>query len=498
MQHQLVKYLCDCFCKDQHLYSNIDQKVFRYLIDKRVSSSKEHFDVDFKEKNPVKRLSLWRDLLKTTLLSSLRESLGEGKEVLKEAWYALSAHNTLKEFQLEQAYTLLIAHLLNIPYLSKYEPVQLENGLTPIETASHWPCMNTPLLEWHAELGTLWVLLGKLLNKPSYTRAAQKLAKWQTKGLDIHFKPHKGFLSSHHLSHFTNALLREGVLFHAIALSSSDPQMAYLAKQHFCTLLETKKDDFEDFSLDALLLLSWIDVLFKEQLTPIEPKLEEIVQDPNLALVGYRSSALNILVSFLGVNMGFGSLKNHDLEIPAFGPQLELLGEGKLFGLIGQNPLNSSHKEHFQVDTDRNEFNVKGVVGLPKVEASQDYWKTWQTPSDWMECNIFFEENALNIHLTPYRVKSKLFFVFYAIAEKCLVGGEEKILPHSLNQYQGEAAPITLIGKQSVITLDSLDQKNQLKIIPLEGHRSFWGANYLIAYHLNNKYSTFKWKISTR
>ncbi len=78
-----------------------------------------------------------------------------------------------------------------------------------------------------------------------------------------------------------------------------------------------------------------------------------------------------------------------------------------------------------------------------------------------------------------------------------MVGGEEKILPHSLNQYQGETAPITLIGKQSTLTIDSLDQKNQLKIIPLEGHRSFWGANYLIAYHLNNKYSTFKWKIST-
>jgi len=190
-------------------------------------------------------------------------------------------------------------------------------------------------------------------------------------------------------------------LFHAIALSSSDAQMAYLAKQHFCTLLETKKADFEDFSLDALLILNWVDRLFKEELTPMEPELESIVQDPNLALVGYRSSALNILLSFLGVNMGFGSLKNHDLEIPAFGPQLELLGESKLFGLIGQNPLNSSHKEHFQVDTDQNEFNVKGVVGLPKVEETQDYWKTWQTPSDWMEFNFFFEENALNIHLTP-------------------------------------------------------------------------------------------------
>ena len=115
-----------------------------------------------------------------------------------------------------------------------------------------------------------------------------------------------------------------------------------------------------------------------------------------------------------------------------------------------------------------------------------------------MEYNCFFENNVLNIQVAPYRIQSKLYFVFYVIAKKCLVGGEDKILPHSLNQYQGDADSVSFIGENGLIILDAMHPKSELQIIPLEGHRSFWGAQYLIAYHLNNKYSNFGWKISIK
>lgn len=496
MQQQLIKYLCDSFSNEHHSYSELDQNVFRYLMEKKSLDKKFSFHQEGKHVNPIEKLSLWRNLLKMTLLISFKESEGEYEDQLKKSWYDLSSQNTLKEFQIEQAYTKLIAFLLNIPYSISLDPFQLESGFTPIESGLHWPIMNTPLLEWQAELGCLWVLLGRFLNEPKYLNYAQKLATWQLNSLDQNYKPFKGFLSSHHLSHYANTLLWQGVLFHSIALANRDSKMAYLAKQQFSNLLELDQDHLSGFSPTALLILDWIDLAFKEQLTPIEPKLSSIIHDPDLALVGHRSSNLNLFVSLLGTNMGFGSLKHHDIEIPAFGPQLELLGEGKLFGFLGQNPLNPQHRDRYKVDLDQEEFNIKGVVGLPKSELDEDYLKRWHYPSNWMESNLFFEDNALNVHLTPYRMNSKLFFVFYVIAKKCLINGEEKILPNSLKQYQGEAAPVSLVGEKSVLTLDSPHQSSQLKIIPLEGHRSFWGANYLIAYHLNNKYSTFKWKIS--
>lgn len=498
MQQQLIKYLCDSSKKERHLYPELDQRVLSYLLEKKVVEVQFDFHHIEHTTNFVDRLSAWRKLFQWTLLISFREIEEDYKEKLKEFWYQLTSQNSLKSFQIEQAYTQLVAFLLDIPYTMSSTPFQLDSGFTPIESSSLWPLLTAPLLEWQAELGTLWVLLGRFLDLPNYLESAQKLANWQIKSLDENYQTFKGFLASHHYSHYANTMLWQGVFFHAVALALQNSEMAYLAKQQFSSLLSLNEEQLKGFSSAPLLILDWIELAFKEERTPVQPQLEPVIQDPDLALVGLRSKELNISISLLGANMGFGSLKSRDIEIPAFGPQMELLGESLLFGMIGQNPVGQSNKNRFQVDSDQRDFNIKGVVGLPKVHFDQDPLKTWRYPADWMETNIFFEENALNINLTPYSVHSKLFLVFYVIAKKCLINGEEKIFPHSLNQYQGEAFPVSFVGEESILILDSLNHKSQLKVIPLEGHQSFWGANYLIAYHLNNKYSTFKWKISMR
>lgn len=496
MQKQLVQHLSTYFSDSRHQLSELDQDVYRFLKERKLSRLKAPFNSNPNEIDPASRIQLWRNLLKATLLSSLKNFQSDGKIDLQNHWYALYAANSLKDFQLEQAYSALTALLLDIPYEPQKEWIQLSTGLTPIESGGHWPLMNAPLIEWHAELGILFLLLGKKTGKASYITLAQKLAYWQTKTLDYEFKPHRGFFSSHHLGHCIDSQFRQALLFHGVSLATADPQMAFLAKHHFSDLLEMDPADLEGLSSDAALTLYWLDLLYSEELTAIEPKLTSKVLDPALAIAGYRSNEISVITSMVGSNMGLGSLRFGDIEIPSFGPQLKILGEGQLFGIAGQNPLKSTDEEKYQTDFDGESFHMRGKVGLPSTQENLSYFKRWNTIQNWMDCNICYEKGALDIQITPYEIDPKLFFVFYAGAQTCLVNGKDRILPHSLSQFHGKAMPITLVGEKGSLNLSSEPSLLDLKIIPLKGHPSFWGANYLIAYHLNNKYSTFKWKIS--
>ncbi len=496
MQQELLRYFSDKFENQPFSLSEIDSRIFQYLKSNKLEAVKGLLSFQFNVKQPLQRIEQWRLLLKNVLMVSLKSIAESAQDQLKKSWFELYAHHHGKQFQLEQAYLLLTAQLLGIHHEPEAAIFQYEDGFTPLSTQIDHPFLNVPFLDWHAELGIIWGLIGHLKKDEAYVNAAIKISKWHKKNLDNDFKPFKGFLSSHHLSHYENILMVEGVLFHLASLLEKNSELAYLAKQHFGWFFQSSDYELKNISTSSFLCLRWMDILFKEQLTPIVPKLSEKITDSFLPIIGQRTSECSYLFSLLGTNVGLGSFKFHDLEIPAFGPQLQILGEERLFGFMGYNPLQKETKDSFKCDFSENYLSLEGTLGLPRAQLEVNPYELWKFSSDWLNCSFFVDQNNVTVNLRPLQVKSNCFFVFYVSAEKCLIEGEENILPHSLNQYEGILKTLNLQSESAEIILQSKNPQ-KVKVIPLEGHRSFWGANYLIAYHLNNKYSSFEWKITT-
>lgn len=490
MYQQLIELVKKPFTNALSSYDSLDQKIISFLG----QTNSKPYSFSF-ESAPSKDLfckwNLWRSLLKAILLAHFDGTLKKSQRHLKESWYDLVAFKSLDHFQLEIVYAKLTAYFLNIEEEMPLECKQQKNGLCPLFSGDHWTLLNTPFIDQHAEFATLLILIGKLLNQTEYVDQGCKAAYWHIQNTDSEFMPYRGFLTNHGKSSFNNIVLKQALLFHAASLANQDKEMAFLAKKHFSFLLNCEAHQLKDLSLETLLIWRLVDSHFKNQLTPEEPKLSQDFCDDNLPICGKRTDKINVLCSLAGHNASMGTLRFGDLQIAAFGPQIETLGDGAFFGFIdGLNKENGYESKKLN-----DGFMLKSTVGLPQINPEVSASRLWEHPFSWLETKIIYEKDSLKIQLKPLRTQENVYFVFYVMADQCLIKDEKKVLYHSLEQFQGRACNVSFLNQTKMMSLDLVKSDTSMKIIPLEGGKSFWGANYLIAYHLNKEYSIFEWKV---
>lgn len=492
IQQKLLTEICQTYSKNLGRFSLSDQAVISLLNDQFSLPFHSKFKKKKQvEKNAVKRIGLWKSFYKDCLLYYFSSSNHDQKELHKK-WFELSEDNIFKEFKLEQAYHYLTAYILKIPI--DLNLIVFDKDLKHTSFGSSWKLLETPFADWQCELAILYLIISQLTHKVEFLEAAQKLTLQQIDFLDYKGRYQRACLTSQHINSFINAQFSQAVLFHSMAKILKCPKLNSLAKLNLDIFSHLDEDQKLEISLESLLQYKLLNTKLSEFDEFEDLDLPKVVHNEGLAYLNFRKHNMSLSASLMGVNTSMGSYVKDDVQILAFGPQTAILGEGQLFGAIGSSPQ-SKHK-NFEIAIDEKSFQIKSSMGLPRIDGSKSYLDCWQFSQDWLDCSINFQGDELSIDVSPLSLGTKIYFVFYVLCEKCLINGEEKILPNTLNQYHGAISPVTLVGQNNSLTLDSKGD-NEMKVIPLEGKKSFWGANYLIAYHLNKKYSTFKWKIRT-
>ncbi|MCH9632293.1 MAG: hypothetical protein S4CHLAM6_06250 [Chlamydiae bacterium] len=488
MHGQLVEQICKLNLEVINDQTGLDQKIISYLLKKKVNP----LTLDLKitvDSDALCELDNFRALFKASLIVFFEKCTNS---TLIERWHEL-ASNRSADSQLAEAYLILTAHMLGIAYTGNFHVNQLKNGIIPLSKKNYWNLLKFPFIHLHAELATVLILIGKLTQQPKLVNQGYLAAKWHFNSLGSDFLPFKGFFSNYQFCNYPNLVSRQASFLYLAALAMEDPEMAYVAKAHFSYLLNQSDNKLKETPLDILLLMRWTDFLFPQQLTPIEPTLEAKMECKNLPLIGVRSTEMDIITTLSGCNSSMGSLRFGDIEIAAFGPQVGELGDGKFFGSIAQKPSSES----FEVYEDGRHSCIKGLVGLPLNNPEVGHLKSWQHPAGWLEVKFLYQKKQLDIHIKPIEPPDSLYFVFYIIADQCLIKGQKKFLNNSLDQFQGPASNIAFLDKSKLITIEPSAGCSDMKIIPLEGESSFWGANYLVAYPLKNNFTAFDWKVTS-
>lgn len=491
MYQQLIEYAKEPLLNSFSSLSPLDQNALLSLTSDRVNLSTLQFDFS-PNQDPLERWKLWKLLFKNILVSKLSGSFEKHQNKLRSFWKEMVSDGLIDGFQIDLLYAKLIAHILNLPFEKELEIFQTEDGICPPYSSDHFKLLNIPHIDQQSEMGILMVLLGKWIQDPKLILQAHKIAEWHTLNMDLNYVPYRGFLTNHLKSDFPNLVFCQALLFHVVSCALEDKEMAYYAKKHFSYLLETQKYLLKELSFDLLLIYNLIENLFESSLTPVERELSEVIKSKNLPIIGLRKTEVSSIFSLTGSNASMGSFRYHDLEIAALGPQLNALGEGKTFGAVGDQNLVEEYQSHATSDS----YFIKGCVGLPSLNPNFSDLQNWQHSLSWLEVDINYQKETLTIKLQPLKVPKEAYFVFYLIANQCLIKGEKKVLYHSLDQFCGKSCSVSFLSKNKILNIDPTENHADMKIIPLEGQQSFWGANYLIAYHLNPKCSTFGWKIT--
>ncbi len=153
-----------------------------------------------------------------------------------------------------------------------------------------------------------------------------------------------------------------------------------------------------------------------------------------------------------GEGMPLGALTVKDIEIVAFGPQGSSLNQPELFG-------------------------------MDRVIASRKWGRVHAQKDVWFESESDFAKGYLEVGF--YGCTSSLFFVFYIRADQVVIDSKS-YAPKSLERYKGKVHPVVLHRKKTQIQIEGIGTST-MHLIPLAGEGCFWGADFLLAFGIQEK-----------
>lgn len=453
-------------------------------------------------KDPWDHLERWRELLAINLLVTLQEVPSVYRQSLICRVREQSQCSFGDEFQLQKAFLALNNYLLGLEPVA-LQPQLLEHGAVPLDYAGHWSWGEIPHVRFHAELGVLWCLLGKVSNQPKLLEAAVKLAEWHLNTLDFQFFPFAGLFVQEVDACLYSLLNYNYLLFHAVGILAEKPEMEHAAQKQLEQLERMAQSEKVPLNSLTVLLEAWIERLKPDKVFAVKFELPSQIQDPSTALVGYRSPALNLLCTTFGGKTGLGCVHFDDIQIVNYGPQHLPLGDCEGFGIEGGA---CSYQDHLPatIKWSEHEFFMQRSARLaakpthiPSNKAA--FFRKGEYSEIWLALTQHFQGDSLQIESSFLGVQGSdlLAFTFFLKGRYCTLNdGLKQLHPQSLDRYQGRLQKVSLQGERFNLKIDALWAEGEMQLIPLAGGASFWGANFLLAYLLPVGQPFLKWQIS--
>lgn len=431
--------------------------------------------------NDVNILSNWKRFLELNLTSK-----GMHQPLLMRKINELLHHPWNTHSQYLRALIALNQALLGMPVLDIGLSL-LEGGAAAIELEEYAPWQAIPYCPYHAEFGVLISLVAFLTKNNALQKQALKLAQWQLNTLDASFHPLRGLFVKEENGSIAQILQWNYVFFRSIACLFENEQFQKPAAEQIKFL-----KNLERMTIQPVMTLL-------EALMEFNPKnrqewtLSEEVKDPSTSLVGVRFPHHHAFCTIHGAHTGLGTFKLGDIDIVNYGPQFLPLEECKGFGIEG-NYLSEHGLRKSLIEIRENGFSLKGcarMVDQPSEGAEMGLFR-----GIWMEMEQTYQAKQLEIslHLLAMQGWEQVAFSFFVKAKKCLVGGAESIHSSTLQRYEGKSESLIFEGKRESVLL-SQQSAGHMHIIPLSGKDNYWGADFLVAFMLNEQ-SHHQWKIT--
>lgn len=394
---------------------------------------------------------------------------------LKKRFGSLIQEGYPPSFQLPYAYTVLISFLLEIP-TAKIKPCVLPNGCTFLNTGQIYSTLQVPELTYNAELGALWIILGKKLHDDALLYAGLKLATWQLHTLDHQGKPH--------LSLWTRALkcnpLELAIYNELIFLAA----YKITGKTIFYQAGQLQKLTQHDPSSLSHCLLG---LLEDSSLKSPQFSSQKVIEEMTVGCIKFTTAQSSIACSLSGFNSGMFSFHKNTVSILNAAPQLFPLDNLETFGISRRCSLKERMFQDILWEKSSYHFRLKG------------WTKLFAAPL-WVETDFYFQAQKLifTFRFEENKSKKNLYMIFYCRAEKILIGGKTILRSGELKKYEGKPSSIELIGYQEeLLYLDPplLGSEFSMQIIPLAGGTHFWGSDFIVAFPIEEDKNYFQYQI---
>lgn len=449
-----------------------------------------------KNSSPWLLIEKWRETLVLLVFLRDRDLLQTFKTLLLERVRQLNDNFLWPEFQLISTFRAVCAFLLKQESTSP-PTHQLPSGAAPLEWGGHWSWGDVPHTRFHAELGILWCMYGRLTSDSAYLKLAERLAEWQLNTLDHDYAPFMGLFSQEGHAAESSLVINNFLLFSAVAGVFDRKDLAFAAVKQRERLNAMSSGQRFPIPHSAL---AFEKIFFDhgyEVISETHP-LPRTFADKQMILAGCRSAETSAVATLYGGGSGMGCLHRNDVQIVSFGPQHLPLGDCRGFGIEGQHERLSSSK--VAVSELDGTFSIEGTARLaprPKVAGSNATFQNGEHSGFWIDAKQCYNKEKFSIEMIFRGVfdLNTLAFAFFVKAQSCIVDARQIIRPRSFERYQGEVRPTRFRGKQISLEIDAGQKAGGMQVIPLGGGDNFWGADFLVAYLLDPHEAQYSWVI---
>lgn len=368
----------------------------------------------------------------------------------------------------------------------------LERGAALIDLHEYCPWLSFPYHPQHVEFGLFLGMLGLLTRRSDLQELVLQLAHWQMNVLDASAKPLPGIFVPEKEGQPFQYLCVSYLFFRSAAALCPETPFATIAEAIMESIRHKHAEEGHQLSLLHVLIERWLEQF---KISPSKAfSLSEQIYDPSTALIGYRSPSQHVLCSLHGEHTGLGMLRYGSIDIVSFGPQYLPLGECRGFGIEG-NALTDHGMRQSHMEWRPHAFSLKGCVRMVDQPASSldgakfrgiwlDVVQEFKNPDFYLKTTFLGLDGWESVALS-----------FFVKASRCLLPGGNCLFPRTLQRYEGAAQTLTFEAERSVLELRPLSFKGTMQVIPLGGGNDFWGADFLIAYVLNQDQRQYQWHI---
>lgn len=374
----------------------------------------------------------------------------------------------------------------------------LESGAALVDLYEFCPWLSLPYHPHHMEFGLFLCLLALLTKRQSLGETIGRLARWQLNTLDATGRPISGLFVREKDGKPFEQLCITYLFYRSAALLIKEPLFSAIAE-------EALKGIHEGYSIHKKINPLWpLIEKWLEQFSPLSPnslkegeklRLQENIYDPSTSLVGYRSSAQHVVCTLHGGHTGLGVLRYGDIGIVNYGPQYLPLGDCQGFGIEG-NSLSDQGMRRSIIEWRPHTFCIKGCTRLVDQPSNSPFEMglfrgIWcEVVQEFKKPHFYLKTNFLGLDGWD-----SVVFSFYVKASRCMTQSQECLLPRKLERYEGAAQTVTFDSEESALDLRPLSFKGKMEVIPLAGGDNFWGADFLVSYHLSPDQGVYQWHI---
>lgn len=436
-------------------------------------------------------IAQWKHLLALNILCDLSQSQSEAGANVRR----LSRQPWNQNSQFFRSLVALNHAFVKMP-IPEVGPHLLESGAALIDLHEYCPWLSLPYTPYHFEFGIFLSILALLTKRLDLKDVSLRLARWQFNTLDASAVPLAGLFVREKEGQTLRYLYLSYLLFRSAAALSNDPIYSTVAESALKSLVERIKPGSEKIPALWPLLELWLEQYSYPAATGLD--LPETIYDPSTALVGYRSAQQHLFCTLHGEHTGLGAMRQDDVEIVNYGPQYLPLGDCQGFGIEG-NALSDHGMRRSVIESGSKNFVLKGCTRLVDQPSSSPFG-IGQFRGIWMEVSQEFKKPHFYLKTTFLGLNGweSVAFSFFVKALRCRMQSKQYIHPATLERYEGEVQTLTLEGKETILQLRPLSFKGTMQVLPLAGGHNFWGADFLISYHLSQGQRQYNWHIGPR